>query len=60
MRASLDDGESYSVSKLIDGERGGYVELAVDNGAGLIYLLYEDKFGETCHLSRFNYEWIFK
>lgn len=60
VRASLDDGESYSVSKLIDKERGGYVEVAVDNKAGLIYLLYEDKFGETCHLVRFNYEWLFK
>jgi sialidase-1 len=58
VRASFDDGVSYPVSKLIDRERGGYVEVAVDNSAGVIYLLYEDKFGVSDHLVRFDYEWL--
>ncbi len=59
VRASTDDGITYPVSKLIDSKRGGYVEVATDSQAGLIYVLYEDKFGITDHLARFNYEWLF-
>ena len=58
VRASTDDGKTYPVSKLIDAERGGYVEVAVDSKAKLIYVLYENKFGETDHLATFNYEWL--
>ena len=58
VRASFDDGLTYPVSRLIDRERGGYVEVTVDNVAGIIYLLYEDKFGTTDHLVRFDYEWL--
>ena len=58
VRASTDDGKTYSVSKLIDCERGGYVEVAVDNAAGLIYVLYEEKWGEKDHLVKFDYEWL--
>ena len=57
---SVDNGKSYPVSKLIDSDRGGYVEIAADNEAGLIYLLYENNGGETDHLATFNYEWLTK
>ncbi len=56
--ASTDDGHSFPVSRLLDLERGGYTEVAVDNKAKLIYVLYEDKFGITDHLAVFNYEWM--
>ena len=58
VRASCDDGRTYPISRLLDRERGGYVEVAVDNGAQLIYVLYEDKFGISDHLAVFNYEWL--
>ncbi len=58
VRASNDDGRTYPISRLLDGERGGYVEVAVDNTAQLIYVLYEDKCGITDHLATFNYEWL--
>ena len=56
--ASTDDGKTFANSRLIDFERGGYTELAVDNDAKLIYVLYENLGGETDHLATFNYEWI--
>ena len=56
--ASTTNGESFGEPKLLDGLRGGYTELAVDNKNGLIYVLYEDKFGTTDHLATFNYEWL--
>ena len=58
VRASFDDGKTYPVSKLIDNENGGYVEVAVDNNAGLIYVLYENNCGETDRLVTFNYAWL--
>lgn len=58
VRASTNDGYSYNVSRLIDEDRGGYVEVAVDNCAKLIYVLYENKFGVSDHLAIFNYEWL--
>jgi sialidase-1 len=60
VRVSTDDGRSYSCGKLIDADRGGYVDVAVDNGNGLIYVLYEDKYGITDHLVVCNYAWITK
>ena len=56
--ASYDDGRTYPVSRLIDQSRGGYSEIAVDNSKKLIYLLYEENFGQTDHLAIFNYEWL--
>jgi sialidase-1 len=58
VRASYDDGKSFQYSRLIDGDRGGYCEIAVDNKSGIIYVLYENEWGVTDHLARFNYEWI--
>lgn len=58
--ASFDNGQSYPVSRMLDENRGGYVEVAADNTARLIYILYEDKCGETVHLVIFNYEWLMR
>jgi len=58
VRISTDNGQTYPVSRVIDMERGGYVEVAVDNTSKLIYVLYEDRYGETDRLAVFNYEWI--
>ncbi len=58
VRASVDNGHTYPISRLLDKERGGYVEVSTDNAARLIYVLYEDRFGTTDHLAIFNYEWL--
>lgn len=58
VRLSTDDGQTYPCSRLIDADRGGYVEVAADNKNGLIYVLYEDKYGITDHLIVCNYAWI--
>ena len=58
VRASFDSGESYPVSKLLDEARGGYVEVAVDNKAGLVYVLYEDECGVRDFLAIFDYAWL--
>ena len=58
VRASVDDGKSFAYSRLIDRERGGYTEIAADSKTGIIYVLYENNWGVTEHLARFNYEWI--
>ena len=58
VRMSEDDGSTYKYSRVIDIDRGGYSDIAVDCGKGLIYVLYENKGGETDHLAVFNYEWI--
>jgi len=58
VRISTDDGQSYPVSRVIDTERGGYVEVATDSKNGLIYILYEDQYGVTDHLFTCNYAWI--
>lgn len=58
VRLSTDGGKTYPISRTIDLERGGYVDIAVDNNEKRIYALYEDKFGITDHLAIFNYEWI--
>lgn len=56
--ASTDNGRTYPTSRLLDEERGGYVEVAVDHLAQLIYVLYEDRFGATDYLTIFDYEWL--
>jgi len=56
--ASFDNGKTYPISKLIDSERGGYVEVAVDNKLGLIYVIYEEKWGLTDYFVAFDYDWL--
>lgn len=58
VRGSLDDGHTWVIKKGIDPDRGGYAEAAVDNRKGLIYLLYENAFGETVHFVKFHYNWL--
>lgn len=58
VRISTDDGQSYPWSRLIDADRGGYVEAAADSKNGLIYVLYEDQYGITDHLVVCNYAWL--
>jgi sialidase-1 len=58
IRASLDDGKTYPISKTIDEDRGGYVEIAVDNKAGLIYLVYETEWGSFDYIAIFDYDWL--
>jgi hypothetical protein len=55
---STDDGKTYPVSRVIDAERGGYVETAVDAARDRIYVLYENNKGETCHFVAFNRAWL--
>lgn len=58
VRASLDGGKTFPQSRLLDAERGGYVEIATDNKSGVIYVLYEEDYGAKCHLARFDLDWL--
>ena len=58
VRMSEDDGKTFPVSRVIDAERGGYVETAVDSVRDRIYVLYENNKGETCHFVAFNRAWL--
>ena len=55
---SYDDGKTFPVKKLIDEARGGYVEIAVNNETGVIYVLYEEQAGVNCWLAAFDLDWI--
>ena len=50
LRVSLDGGRSWCASRLIDDVRGGYCEISGNREAGIIYIIYETNFGETCEL----------
>lgn len=52
VRVSFNDGATWQHKKVLDAERGGYVEIAVDNAGGLIYVLYETDWGKTCRLAK--------
>jgi len=43
---------------VIDAQIGGYAEIGVDNKEGIIYVLYENNFGESDHLAVFNMAWL--
>ena len=58
VKVSLDDGRTWQYKKVIDPTRGGYVETAVNNKTGEIYVLYEEQFGTKCHLATFDLEWV--
>lgn len=55
VRASLDDGKTWPVSRSIDPEQGAYSDIAVDQD-GVIYILYEK--GTSIRLARFGMEWL--
>jgi len=56
LKGSIDNGKTWTLRRVIDADRGGYVECAVDNTAGLIYVFYEDKAGLTDHLAVLTYD----
>ena len=58
IKGSIDDGKTWTLRRVIDADRGGYVEINVDNQSGNIYVLYENDWGKTDHLAVFNYEWL--
>jgi len=54
---SRDGGLHWFAHKLIDAERGGYVEINAESAAR-IYLLYEEDYGAKCHLCTFDLAWL--
>ncbi len=58
VKGSLDCGRTWPLRRVIDADRGGYVEINTDPRNGNIYVLYENNAGETDHLAVFNYEWL--
>ncbi len=54
LKASLDEGRTWAYERLIDADRGGYVELATDRSGEHIYLVYEENYGERCYIVRFS------
>ena len=58
LRVSFDDGKTWDIKRTIDADRGGYADIAVDEKNGLIYVLYEENFGQTVYLAKMNPEWI--
>ena len=58
VKGSLDNGRTWPLRRVIDADRGGYVEINADSENGNIYVLYENNYGETDHLAVFNYEWL--
>ncbi len=58
VKGSTDGGKTWTMRRVIDSERGGYAELAVDRSRGNIYVLYEEDAGVNCYLCQFNYEWL--
>ncbi len=49
LKGSVDGGKSWTLRRVIDAERGGYVEMNTDPVRQKIYLLYEDDWGTTGH-----------
>ena len=58
VKVSFDDGRTWQYKKVIDPTRGGYVETAVNNKTGDIYVLYEEIWGKKCHLAVLDLECI--
>jgi len=58
VKGSITDTVNWEHRCMIDEPRGGYVEVGCDNARGWIYVLYENRAGETDHMARFNYAWL--
>ncbi len=58
VKGSTDNSINWQYRRVIDPDRGGYADIAADNEAGFIYVLYEDNLGETDTLAIFDYEWL--
>lgn len=50
LKASFDNGKTFSTVQVIDPDKGGYSEIAVDDDKKLVYIYYEEDFGSACHL----------
>ena len=57
VHVSRDGGIIWFAHKLIDEQRGGYVEINAQS-AERIYLIYEEDWGAKCHLCTFNLDWL--
>ncbi len=55
LKASTDDGKTWTHRMVIDSGSAGYSDIAVDS-KGTIYVLYEKNYGVTCSLARFDYD----
>jgi len=60
LRASFDGGETWPIARTIDAERGGYCDIAADEARGVIYVLYEEKYGEDMYLARLTPAWLMR
>ena len=60
VKASTDRGKTWTLKRVIDPDRGGYVEAATDPERELIYVLYEEDAGINCYLATFTYDWLEK
>ena len=58
LKVSTDNGATWSIKRTLDAERGGYCDLAIDDENGLVYVLYEEKYGQQMYLATINYEWF--
>ena len=58
IKASDDGGRTWKYRRVIDEERGGYVELNADNSNGNIYVLYEDNGGDSVFLAVLDNDWL--
>ncbi len=50
LKGSLNSGETWCLRRVLDADRGGYVELAADPARGCVYVLYEEAAGTALHL----------
>ena len=57
LRASFDDGKTWSVKREFDADNGGYPDIAV-GADGTIYILYEHAYGEKMFLVRTDLSWL--
>ncbi len=58
LQVSTDNGETWSIKRTLDAERGGYCDIAVDEENERVYVLYEEKYGHQMYLATLNYEWF--
>ena len=58
-RASLDDGHTWPISKVVEPGDAGYADLAVLPG-GTVFVLYEQRWGAVLRTARFPLEELFR
>lgn len=60
LRASFDDGATWPIARTLDADRGGYCDIAADEAKGMVYVLYEEKYGEDVYLARLTADWLLR